>query len=95
MWVLDFLEDLESDFSVFHRVEDITILDGPRFFRLAHRIFAYSGVMTARFAEQEHKQSPQPQQIGTSFSSGVVHVPIEQLQMDGIVERRSASVSGI
>jgi hypothetical protein len=48
MWVLDHLKDLESDFSVLHRVEDVYSLDGPRFFEFAERIFAYPGVMRAR-----------------------------------------------
>lgn len=55
MWVVDYLDDLESDFSVFHRVDDIHALDGPRFFRLALRIFAYDGVLTGRLrAEQDN-----------------------------------------
>lgn len=90
MWVLDHMDDLESDFSVFHRVEDITALDGPRFFRLAHRIFAYAGVMAARLAEQEKDRSPAPA-ARPPGRGGVVEVPLAQLQMDGIVERRSAS----
>lgn len=53
MWVLDHLDDLESDLSRFHRVDDLHALDGPRFFRLAARVFAYGGVMAARLREQE------------------------------------------
>jgi len=53
MWVVDHLGDLESDLSVFHRVDDLHTLDGPRFFRLALRIFAYDGVMAARLAAQD------------------------------------------
>jgi len=53
IWCLDFMADIESDLSVFHRVEDIESLDGPRFFRLAHRLPAYGGVMAARVAESE------------------------------------------
>lgn len=61
MWVLDHLEDLESDFSVFHRVDDIYQMDGPRFFSRAARIFAYDGVMTARaLAEQEKQKGSNP-----------------------------------
>ena len=55
MWVLDYLDDLESDFSVFHRVEDIHSLPGPRFFKLAFRVSAYSGVMAARQMAQEEE----------------------------------------
>jgi hypothetical protein len=47
-WVVDFLPDLESDFSVFHRVDDMRALDGPRFFRLATRLPFYEGAMRMR-----------------------------------------------
>ena len=60
MWVVDHLEDLESDFSVFHRVDDLGTLDGPRFFRLALRIFAYDGVMAARLAALDDTDTPAP-----------------------------------
>ncbi len=48
MWVVDHLEDLESDFSVFHRVDDPLSLPGPEFFRKALRLSAYTGVMAIR-----------------------------------------------
>jgi hypothetical protein len=47
-WVLDYLPDLESDMSAFHRVDDIWSMPGARFFRLAWRLPAYEGVMRAR-----------------------------------------------
>jgi hypothetical protein len=57
MWVLNHLEDLESDFAVFHRVGDPLSLPGPEFFRKARRLSAYSGVMAARaMAEQERSR---------------------------------------
>jgi hypothetical protein len=46
--VLDHLDDLASDFNVFHRVPDVSVLDGPTFFRLAWRMPAYEGVMRVR-----------------------------------------------
>ncbi|MGW2371658.1 hypothetical protein [Kitasatospora sp. NPDC001683] len=51
--MLDHLDDLASDFSVFHRVSDITVLDGPTFFRLAWRMPAYEGVMRVRATAQQ------------------------------------------
>ncbi|MEU8920293.1 hypothetical protein AB0D10_05055 [Kitasatospora sp. NPDC048545] len=48
--MLDHLDDLASDFSVFHRIPDVTVLDGPTFLRLAWRMPAYQGVMQARAA---------------------------------------------
>jgi hypothetical protein len=40
-----------SDFSVFHRVDDITTLPGPVFCRMAWRLASYQGVMAIRVAE--------------------------------------------
>ncbi|MFJ9771240.1 hypothetical protein ACIRVF_08345 [Kitasatospora sp. NPDC101157] len=51
--MLDHLDDLASDFSVFHRIADITLLDGPTFFRLAWRMPAYEGVMRVRATAQQ------------------------------------------
>lgn len=58
-WVLAHLDDVASDMSVFHRVDDITELDGPTLFRLVWRLPAYSGVVRALVAEQQ-ETSVQP-----------------------------------
>lgn len=50
--MLDYLDDLDADFRVFYRCDDIESLSGPRFLALAVRVFAYQGVMAARMAEQ-------------------------------------------
>lgn len=42
------MDDLDSDFSAIHRVDDYRTLPGPRFFSLAMRLAAYPGVMRAR-----------------------------------------------
>jgi hypothetical protein len=78
MWVLGHLDDLESDFSRFHRVEDIHSLPGPRFFRMASRIFAYDGVMSARVrAEQEGDQPP----YSGAGAERVEYKPVSAVQM--------------
>lgn len=53
MWVLDHLDDLDADFRVFYRIDDVESLSGPRFLALALRVFAYQGVMAARVADQQ------------------------------------------
>lgn len=58
-WVADHLADLESDFSVFHRVDDIYAMDGPRFLRFAWRIAAYDGMIT-RHIESQREPAPVP-----------------------------------
>lgn len=55
IWVLDHLEDIESDLSVFHRIEDPWSMPGPKFFRFALRLPAYAGVMAARVAAEQDR----------------------------------------
>ena len=45
MWVLDYLDEIESDFSVFHRVDDPMALGSPRYFRLARLLGRYDGAL--------------------------------------------------
>lgn len=56
MWVVDHLDDLESDFSAIHHVPDMLALPGPKFFRMAHRMVAYRGVMRARVEAQQDNE---------------------------------------
>lgn len=51
MWTLDYEADIASDLSAFHRIDDPMQIDGPRYFMLALRLAAYSGVMAARVAK--------------------------------------------
>lgn len=46
--MLDYLDDIESDLSAFHRIDDMYAMSGPRFFRFAERLPAYDGVMRVR-----------------------------------------------
>lgn len=60
-WIPGYLDDLESDFSVFHRVDDIWALPGPVFFKRAWRLPAYRGVMRERYlAERDEEQPARP-----------------------------------
>lgn len=45
MWVLDHLEDVESDLSVFHRVDNFRSLPSVRFYALASRLVHYDGAV--------------------------------------------------
>lgn len=49
-----------SDFSVFHRVDDVEQLSGPRFFRLAMRLAYYQGAVQARVLEAMGRDQPGP-----------------------------------
>lgn len=65
--MLDCLDDIASDMSVFHRVTDITLLDGPTLFRLAWRLPAYEGAMRLRVMEAHAAEPAAPP--GASFGS--------------------------
>lgn len=57
--MLHYLPDLESDMSVFHRIDDMYSMPAPRFFRLAYRIAAYDGMLARRIeaAREREKQA--------------------------------------
>ena len=63
--MLHHLDDLESDFSVFHRIDDMYEMDAGRFWAMAERIMHYGGATAAtaraqteqprvRYIEDEH-----------------------------------------
>lgn len=56
MWTIDHEQDIASDLSVFHRVDDPMTLDGPLYFQRALRLGAYAGVIQARALEQEQAE---------------------------------------
>ncbi len=58
IWVLDHLDDLDADFLAIYRIDlEHDEIPARRFFALAHRLTAYSGVMAARIeAEREERQ---------------------------------------
>jgi hypothetical protein len=62
------MHDLESDFSVFHRVDNIWDMPAPKFFRMAFRIAAYDG-MLARRIEAENDQ-PSSRRMEKEFRRG-------------------------
>jgi hypothetical protein len=47
MWILDHFEDVISDLSVFHRIDDWERIPSSRFFAFAERLPAYEGAVRA------------------------------------------------
>lgn len=45
MWMLDYRREIESDFSVFHRVDDIDELSSSRFVEFAELLPSYQGAV--------------------------------------------------
>jgi len=48
LWIVECEEDVASDLSVFHRIDDPDQLDGPRYFLLAERLPFYAGACQGR-----------------------------------------------
>jgi hypothetical protein len=71
--MLDYLDDIASDLSAFHRIDDPSTLDGPRYFRLAWRLAAYQGVMQARAAAEQQASEPQQRPFEYGAPSGDVN----------------------
>ena len=67
-WTRFHLRDLESDMSVFHRVDDVYAMPAPRFFAFAYRIAAYDG-MLARRIEAENEQ-PSARRVNKELRRG-------------------------
>ncbi|WP_329308331.1 hypothetical protein [Streptomyces microflavus] len=52
---------MDADFLAHYGIDlEEDDMSGPRYFALAQRTFAFSGVMAARAAEQEGDTSPRP-----------------------------------
>jgi len=51
------LEDVRSDLSAIHRIDDIEALPGPRFYALVYRLSAYPGLMQGRQRAQAAKRT--------------------------------------
>ncbi len=60
MWVLDYVEDIASDMSVFHRIDDADAMPAPLYFERAERLPAYQGVMRARLSSEAQEAGGTP-----------------------------------
>jgi hypothetical protein len=58
IWVIDHQADIDADFLAIYGIDlREQEVDGPRYFALAHRLTAYTGVMAAR-VEEEREDRP-------------------------------------
>jgi hypothetical protein len=56
-WVVDFREEIESDFSVFHQIRDpLNELDGPGFYRYVRQLPKYAGALAVAIDEKRSAQ---------------------------------------
>lgn len=64
MWILDYLDDIESDLSAVHRVDDMGSMPAGRFVRLVERLWHYPGAVRSRVVEQVAGGSGVPEVAG-------------------------------
>lgn len=75
---MDHEEDIASDLSAFHRIDDPFSIPGPRYFSLAYRLVAYRGVMRELMvAQQQEAEGNYSQHAGAGEK--VAMVPAEAL----------------
>lgn len=78
MWVLDYLDEIESDLSVFHRVDDPMQISSSRYYRLAERLVHYDGALRHVLAtEREGQPAVAVQQEGPPLPEGAVVVDLD------------------
>ena len=93
-WILKHIQDIESDLSAIHGIDDMWSMDGPRFFRFAWRLPAYQGAMRARAERQameEQKRTGGREVI--PIAGGELHKidGLEQARMDGLISIEKAT----
>lgn len=59
--MLQFLPEIESDMSVFHRVDDIYTMEAATMIRRVSCLAAYDGAVAAQAARQRREAAQQPQ----------------------------------
>jgi hypothetical protein len=64
--VLQFLPEIESDMSVFHRVDDIYAMEVTVFFRRVECLTAYDGAVAAQAARQQREATRRPSESGAA-----------------------------
>lgn len=62
VWIVDLLPEIDSDLSVFHRVDDPDALSSSRFIRLAEFLPHYSGAVRNRMLVELRNAGPQQDQ---------------------------------
>lgn len=59
--MLDHLEDVRSDLSVFHRIDDLEDMSAERFFSYVYRLPHYGGAIAYQVQKQQAEQQEEPQ----------------------------------
>jgi hypothetical protein len=60
LWMLECLPEIESDMSVFHRIESIYTMSAVVFLRRVQHLPAYDGALAARLRREQTQRDPNP-----------------------------------
>lgn len=61
--MLSCLDDIRSDLSVFHRVDDMESMPARRFWPLVQRLYCYSGAVAATTRQRAAEREPAQAQV--------------------------------
>ncbi|MGW0575114.1 hypothetical protein ACWD25_03910 [Streptomyces sp. NPDC002920] len=71
LWVLDHQEDIDADFLAIYGIDlEEHEITARRYFALAHRLTAYTGVMAARAEAEREEEQPAPAASSTPTRTG-------------------------
>lgn len=66
--MIQFIDDVESDMSVYHRVDDIMSMPSGRFFKLAKRLPSYQGALYHSIIRTQNENDPEAKPKGKVHS---------------------------
>lgn len=88
LWISEYEADVEADFLRFYGVYDYDEVDAQKFLRLASRLFAYEGVMTARYAAEREKPGGETTTVATNKYQR------DKMYKEANVQRKEVAVQG-
>lgn len=101
-WVLEYERDLDADFLALYGIDlEEDTISAARYFALAHRLPAYSGVMAARVENEREQDDAQPYQPSTTPAQAPptgqpreVHLTAFRAEFPGFVSMGTSTPEG-
>jgi hypothetical protein len=59
LWMVDYRDEIDSDLSVFHRIDDPQGIPSSRYFRLAWHLASYDGAVAAAIRAEHQQDEPE------------------------------------
>ena len=69
-WILDNFREVESDFAVFYRIDDVSQLSGAFFFERAFCLFYYEGALRTKLENEIAQQKAKEAEWNSRFGNG-------------------------